>query len=326
MRVGYIPPMPVEVFAASPHEAENLWSAFVLAPDRAPWLETARLAGLRENTSTWSRCLYALAREREVQVIYHPEPGVPQEVRAVLKRLGDQGVSIRPFHFPLLRSTERLQEALEALCRELEVEPRVLKSALDQWSHVRVALRRFDALQHKNGAFPSQAYVGALARAMNPGKDIEGHRREVERQILEFEGVRQGRWSRIGFIGMTPYRADLFRVLDEAGALIVYDEWGLENNPQGAAHDLVTHYHQSSLPYGLKRREERILREIAERRLRGLILGVECLCQSIREEGFFRSTLPVPVFTFDNCKGDRLTTSEEEPLRRFLTELAAGAA
>jgi len=324
MRVGFIPPMPVEVFAASPHEAENLWSAFALAPDRGPWLETARLAGLKESTSIWARCLYALVREHEHQMIWFPEPGTPQEVRAVLALLADQGVAVRPFHFPLLRSTDRLQEALDGLCRDLDVDLRRLKSALDQWAHVRVALRRFDSLQHKNGAFPSTAYVNALARAMNPGKDIEGHRREVERQILEFEGARQGRWIKVGFIGLTPYREDLFRALDEAGAVVVYDEWGIENNPTGAAHDLVAHYHQSSLPYGIKRRQERILKEIGERRLRGLILGVECLCHSIREEGFFRSTLPVPVFTFDNCHGGTLLPSEEEPLRRFLAECATG--
>ena len=75
MRVGYIPPMPVEVFSASPHEAENLWSAFALAPDRSRWLETARRSGLKDNTSTWSRCLYALARERDVPYVVPPGKG-----------------------------------------------------------------------------------------------------------------------------------------------------------------------------------------------------------------------------------------------------------
>lgn len=326
MRIGYVPPMPMEVFSASPHEAENLWTTFALAPDRTDWLQTAKLGGLKESTSVWARCLYAIVREREIRTLWFPEPGTPQEVRSVLKLLGEQGVVCRPFHFPLLRSTERLQEALDQLCRELGVETRLLKSALDQWTHVRVALRRFDALQHKNGAFTSAAYVQALVRAMNPGKDIEGHRREVERQILEFEGSRQGRWVKVGFIGLTPYRSDLYRALEEHGAVVVYDEWGLENNPQGASHDLVSHYHQASLPYGLKRRQERLIKEIAERRLRGLILGVECLCQNIREEGFFRSTLPVPVLTFDNCRGEALAPEEEENLRRFLTECTAGAA
>lgn len=326
MRIGYIPPIPAEVLSISPHEVENLWSVFALAEDHSHWLQRAHDAGLKPSGSVWARCLYAHALDSDLQAIYFPEPGVPQEVRAVLALLQEKGVSLRPFHFPLLRSPERLQMAIDGLCRELDVDPRSLKSALDQWTHVRVALRRFDSLQHKNAAFTSTAYVNALARAMNPGKDIEGHRREIERQILEFEGSRQGRWTRVGFIGLTPYRSDLFRILDECGAVVVYDEWGIENNPQGASHDLVSHYHQSSLPYGLKRREERLIKEIAERRLRGLILGVECLCHSIREEGFFRSALPVPVFTLDNCRGDKLLPSEEEPLRRFLGALASGAA
>lgn len=326
MRIGYIPPMPTEVFSTSPHEVENLWSVFALQEDRSAWLQKSHEDGFKEGGSVWARCLYAYSLERELQVIYFPEPGVPQEMKAALALLQKKGVTLRPFHFPLLRSPERLQGALNSLCQELEVDSRALKSALDQWSHVRVALRRFDSLQHKNAAFTSTAYVNALRRAMNPGRDIEGHRREIERQILEFEGARQGRWSRVGFIGLTPYRAGLYKVLDECGAVVVYDEWGLENNPQGAAQDLVSHYHQSSLPYGLKRREERLLKEVAERRLRGLILGVECLYQSIREEGYFRAALPVPVFTLDNCRGDGLHASEEEPLRRFLGALASGAA
>ncbi|MCI4397749.1 MAG: 2-hydroxyacyl-CoA dehydratase [Acidobacteria bacterium] len=323
MRIGYIPPIPAEIFAASPHEAQNLWSHFALATNREEWLATARMAGLSDSAPFWARSLYAIAIENELEEVWYPDPGVPQEVRAALSLLQGQGIRIRPFHFPILRNIERLQGALDDLCRDLDVDQRALKSSLEQWSHVRVALRRFDALQYKNGAFPSLAYTRTLAKAMNPGKDIEGHRRELERQILEFEGSRQGRWTKIGFIGLTPYRSGLYKLLDEMNAIVVYDEWGLENNPQGPARDLVSHYHQSSLPYGLKRRQERILKEIAERRLRGLILGVECLCHNIREQGFFRSTLPLPVFTFDNCSGDGLRPTEEANLRRFMLDCSS---
>ncbi len=325
MRIGYVPPMPAEIFAASPHEAQNLWSMFSTAANREEWLAVSRTAGLSDSAPYWARCLYAMVIESELEAVWYPDPGVPQEVRCVLSLLAEQGVIVRPFHFPILRNIERMQGALDDLCTALGVDQRALKSSLEQWAHVRVAIRRFDSLQYKNGAFPSLAYTRALAQAMNPGKDIDGHRKEIERQILEFEGARQGRWTKIGFIGMTPYRSGLYKLLEETNAIVVYDEWGIENNPQGPSRDLVSHYHQNSLPYGLKRRQERILKEIEERRLRGLILGVECLCHNIREEGFFRSTLPLPVFTFDNCRGDDLQPAEEANLRRFLAECSGKA-
>lgn len=318
MRIGVIPPVPMEPFVASPHEVTNLWSAFFLARDRQAWLDTAHMAGFPENYSLWAKSLYGMVFDMGIEALYYPEPGLPKEVGRVVQLLRDQEVRVSPFHFPILRNLQRLKEEMDDLCRRLDVPPGALGSVLELWGQVRTSLRRYDGLQQRTGAFSSRDYLTMLARSMDPRGDLDAVRRDIERGILDYHDVGRDRWVRIGILGLTPYREGLFEALERHKTVVVYDEWGVENNPMAATTDLTNLYHLCSLPYGLKRRQERILKEAGARRMRGLILGVEYLCESIRDEGFFRANLGLPVYTLENRGGAPLTPAEEHSLNRFI--------
>ncbi len=321
MKIGVIPPVPMEPFVASHHEVVNLWSAFFLQQDRASWMDTARLAGFPENFSPWAMGLYGLVCERGLEAVFYPETGVPREVLKVLRLLGEQEIRLIPFSFPLLRNQQRLGEELDNLCKRLDVDPAVLETVMETWQQVRTVLRRFDGLQQRTGAFSSRDYSAMLARSMDPRGDLEGLRREIERGILDYRDLNRERWVRLGILGLTPYRGGFYGLLEQAKAVVIYDEWGVENNPMSASTDLSVLYHQCSLPYGLKRRLERIQREAATRRLHGVILGVEYLSDCLRDEGFFKANLGLPVHTVENRGGELLSPPEEKALLRFLDQL-----
>lgn len=325
MKIGVVPPVPMEPFAASTSEVVNLWSVFFLEQQREPWMEAAGAAGFPENFSLWARCLYAIACERGVEMIFYPEPGTPKEVAKALSLLQARGVRVERFCFPLLRNEARLKEEMERLQKALNIDPGVLDSILEQILQVRTVLRRFDGLQQRSMAFPSWDYAAMLARCMDPRGDLEGLRKEIEKGILNYRDLGQERWTRIGVLGLTPYREGFYQAMEQHRAVVVYDEWGVENNPMAATSDMTHLYHQCSLPYGLKRRQDRILKEAAVRRVRGFVLGVEYLCDSLREEGFFRANLGLPVHTIENRGGPALSAAEEKGLSRFLEGLARGA-
>lgn len=325
MKIGVIPPVPMEPFVASTHQVTNLWSAFFLESERSPWLETARLAGFPENFSLWARCLYGIVCDRGLEAVFYPEPGTPKEVAKALKLLAGHGVKISPFSFPLFRNDQRLKGEFDRLSRELGVEAGLLVSILEQVQQVRTVLRRFDGLQQRSMAFPSKEYVGMLARSMDPRGNLEGLRRDIEKAILDYRDLGQDRWTRVGIIGLTPYRDGFYEALQQYRAVVVYDEWGVENNPMAATSDLNHLYHLCSLPYGLKRRQERILREAAVRKLRGIVLGVEYLCDSLREEGYFRANMEIPVHTVENRGDSALSSAEQNGLKRFLDSCARSA-
>ncbi len=320
MKIGVIPPVPMEPFSASPHEAANLWSTFFLARDREAWVETARLAGFPDNFSLWARCLYGMVFETATQTVYYPEPGLPKEVARVLQLLSEQDVRVVPFSFPILRNEGRLRDELAKLFEGLEVAPGVLETVLARWSEVRTSLRRFDGLQQRSAGFSSREYVSMLAQCMDPRRDVESIRREVEAGILTYQDVGRDRWTRVGILGLTPYREGFYEMLEKHKAVVVYDEWGVENNPMATATDLVNLYNRCPLPYGLKRRQERALREIVSRRIRGIILGVEYMCENIRDEGFFRANLGLPVLVLESARGVPLADMEAHQLERFLSE------
>jgi len=325
MKIGVIPPVPMEPFVASTHQVTNLWAAFFLQEERAPWLETAALAGFPENFSLWARCLYGIACDRGLEAIYYPEPGTPKEVAKAIKLLQGQGLKVSPFSFPLFRNDQRLKSEFDRLSKELGVEAGVLGPILEQVQQVRTVLRRYDGLQQRTMAFPSQGYVGMLARSMDPRGDLEGLRREIEKAILDYRDLGQDRWTRIGIIGLTPYRPGFYEALERHRAAVAYDEWGVENNPMAPTSDLNHLYHLCSLPYGLKRRHERIAREASVRKLRGIVLGVEYLCDSLREEGYFRANLGIPVHTVENRGDSALSSAEQNAFKRFLDSVARSA-
>jgi hypothetical protein len=311
----------MEPFVASTHEVVNLWTAFFLEADRRSALETAGVAGFPENFSLWARFLYGFACEQRLEAVCYPKLSQRHEVLQVIERLAQAGVEPIPFEFPLFRNEERLRGQIDTLRRRLDVEPGVLEAVADQLLQVRTVLRRFDGLQQRTGAFASWDYVAMLARTMNPGRDFEGLRRTVEKGILDYRDLGRDRWTRIGILGMPPCRESLYQALEARKAVVVYDEWGVENNPMTSSLDLATVYHHCSLPYGLKRRQDRILRETSSRRIRGFILGVEYLCDSLRDEGFFRAALALPVLTVENRGGGPLTPAETRSLERFLDQV-----
>lgn len=325
MKIGVIPPVPMEPFLASAHEVTNLWSTFFLGPDRRSWVETAHMAGFPENYSLWAKSLYGMVFEMGLEAVYYPEPGLPKEVQRVIQLLREQEVRTEPFNFPLLRNPERLKAEMESLCSRLRVEPAALESGLERCLQVRTTLRRYDGLQQRTGAFSSKDYLTMLTRCMDPRGDFEATRKEIERGILDYQDVGRDRWVRIGLLGLTPYRERFYDALERLRAVVVYDEWGVENNPMAAASDLTSLYHLCSLPYGLKRRLERTLREAQARKVRGFILSVEYLCESVRDEGFFRANLGMPVHTLESRGGAPLSPAEESALQRFLALCGSGA-
>lgn len=318
MRIGVIPPVPMEPFVASRHEVVNLWSAFFTAQDRESLQETALMAGFPANFSPYARFLYGFLFDRSIETVFYPEPGLPKEIRQALVLASQQGVEIVPFSFPLFRNEARLRQALEDLRRRLEVEAGILEEVLRRIQEVRTSLRRYDGLQARTGGYDSWPYVALLARAMDPRGDLAALRREVERAILDLCDRGRDRWCRVGLIGLPPYRPAFYEALEAMRAVVVYDEWGLENNPMAPTTDLTGLYHACTLPYGNQRRLERILKEVAARRIRAVVLGVEYLCDSLRDEGFFRAHLPVPVAVFENRGGASLSSAEERALRRLV--------
>jgi hypothetical protein len=323
MRIGVIPPIPIEVFTASPHEVINLWSAFFLETDRGPLLETARMAGFPDNFSHCARSIYGLVCDLDIKSVFYPHPGIPKELTHALQQLGEHDVEVVPFAFPLLRNEERLRGEIDGLCIRLGVDPGVLSMVMEQWQQVRTVLRRFDGLQQRTGAFSSQDYVTMLAKSMDPRGDLEELRKTIERGILDYKDLGRDRWTRIGILGLPPWREGFYDILEKNRAVVVYDEWGVENNPMSASFDLAHVYHMSSLPYGLKRRQERIMKEAAARKIRGFVLGVEYIRDSLRDEGFFRNALGLPVFTIENRGGGGLSSAEAGGLERFLAQLGS---
>jgi hypothetical protein len=243
-------------------------------------------------------------------------------VGRALEALGAAGFPLRAFRFPLLKNLEKTRESVAGLCSAYPADAGAVGALVEQWSHARISVKRMDALQGRNAAYPSVHYIQTLARAMDPQGDMESLRRDVEGRNLENQGLTRESWVHLALVGTPPRRPEFWAALEEFRAVVVYDEWGTECNALHPVHDLAALWDHCSLPFGIKPRLERILKEISSRRVHGALWCAEGLADSLREESFFRGALPVPVHTVDNARSGPLDGPEADSLWRFFTQCA----
>jgi hypothetical protein len=318
VKVGVIPPAPIEALLAGGHQVVNLWTAFFLAAPEGTDSAPAPLRDSSRPETPWGRFLVEAPSALGVEEIVHPAQGMAPATGRAVEALRAAGVALRPFRFPLLRNLEKTRDAVSAFCAAYGSDPGAVGSILEQWSHARISLKRMDALQGRNAAYPSLHYIETLVRAMDPMGDMEGLRKCVESRILENQGFVRESWARLAWIGIPSRRRELWAALEEMNAVVVYDEWGTECNALHPVHDLAALWNHCSLPFGLKPRQERILREFSGRKIQGVLWGAEGLADSLREEAFFRTAFGVPVHTVDNARVGPLDPRERESLARFI--------
>ena len=320
MNIGFVPPVPMEPALAGGHRAVNLWTAYFLgAPlEGAPLADAAPAAG----ETPWSQFLLSAPRDMGLEEVVFPSTGMPPAAVHALEALGASGFPLRTFRFPLLRNLEKTRASVSELCSAYGAGQGAVGALVEQWSHIRISVKRMDALQGRNAAYPSPHYLQTLARAMDPMGDLEGLRREVESRNLENPGLSRESWTHLALVGPPPRRPELWAALEELRAVVVYDEWGTECNALHPVRDLAALWDHCSLPFGLKPRQERLLKEFASRKVHGALWCAEGLADSLREESFFRGALPVPVHTVDNARSGPLEATEADSLARFVTRCA----
>ena len=128
---------------------------------------------------------------------------------------------------------------------------------------------------------------------------------------------------RLGLLGVPPICTDLFEVLAEMGAEVVFSETPRQFAMPALGADLVEQYARYTYPYDVFGRLDDVERECGLRRVEGAIHYVQSFCHRQVQDRLVRERLDLPVLTLECDRPGPLDAASRTRLEAFVELLEA---
>jgi benzoyl-CoA reductase/2-hydroxyglutaryl-CoA dehydratase subunit BcrC/BadD/HgdB len=126
---------------------------------------------------------------------------------------------------------------------------------------------------------------------------------------------------RLAYIGVPPIFTDLYPVLEEMGARVVFNEVQRQFAMPGAAADIKEQYWRYTYPYGAFVRIADIEKQLAMRKIDGILHYTQTFCYRQIEDMIFRKKLPWPLLTLEGDKPGPVDARTRMRLETFVDML-----
>lgn len=302
-RIGITTTIPVEVIYAAGGVPVDLNNAFISHPDRRAFVEEAEIAGFPATTCGWIKGIYAAARRAGVEAVVGVMAGDCSNTQALLEIWRYEGLETIPFAYPYDRSPEVLSGEIDRLCRRLGTTREAAEAQKARLDPVRARALEVDRLTWEEDRVTGFENHLSLVSASDFEGDPEAYARRMDALLGEAAGrPRRGEAVRLGFLGVPPIIEGLYPFLESLGARVVYNETQRQFCLPYLGEPLAAAYTRFTYPYGIFARLEDIRREVARRRIGGVLHYVQSFCFRQMEDMLLRKSLDVPVLTLE---GDR---------------------
>jgi len=316
LKVGFTTSIPVEVLVAAGAVPVDLNNVFVTSASPAGLVAQAEQAGLPRTVCGWVKGIYAAALAAEdLAAIIAVTQGDCSNTHALIELFQYQGRRVIPFAYPYDRSQAALAVEVEKLLRIFGVTSGEALEAKRRLGRIRRTLLRVDELTWREGKVSGEENHRFLVSASDFNGDPDRFEAEVEEFLREAEGrLAAPGGLRLGYLGVPPIWEDLYKVVEEAGARVVFNEMQRQfamlpsvegeggQESRSADDPLLQQYLRYTYPYDVFTRIEDIRREARRRRLHGLIHYVQSFCFRQMEDLLLRKEAGLPLLTLE---GDR---------------------
>ncbi|MDN5294358.1 MAG: hypothetical protein PWQ91_870 [Eubacteriales bacterium] len=323
-RVGFTTTIPVEVLYAAGVEPVDLNNVFISHPDPRRLVEEAEVAGYPRNLCAWIKGIYAVVmKERGVDLIIAVTQGDCSNTHALMETLVHGGMEVIPFAYPYDRDYDLLKSQIEKLMAFFGVDWAEVNRWKKRLDKVRKKVWELDRLTWEENLISGREnhYFQVCCSDFNGNPDRFA--REVEEALNQARRREPFRDRvRLGYIGVPPIMTDLYDYLEERGARVVYNEVQRQFSMPFATDDLVEQYALYTYPYDIFWRLEDIEREIARRRIDGVIHYAQSFCYRQIQDLIIRERLKVPVLTIEGDKPKWLDARTKMRLDAFVEMLA----
>lgn len=322
--IGITTTVPAEILIAAGYKMTDLNNVFVGSGQAAEYINYAENRGFPKNTCTWIKGLFGVCMQNNIKEIAGVVEGDCSNSRALLSVFREFGIKVYPFAYPHDRRQENVKASIQDFMKQFGVSLNQAEKVRSRLSSIRALARRIDELTYRDGKA-----TGFENHLLQIGlSDFGGDESECERVLLEKVAEIEARMPqtdllRLGFIGVPPMMADIFDYVEERGARFVYNEVQREFAFPRAelAGDIFEQYRDYTYPYDIDFRLTEMRKQIAERKLTGIIHYVQSFCHRAIDDIILKRTLDLPVMTIEGDRSDSLDMRTKLRLDAFIDML-----
>jgi benzoyl-CoA reductase/2-hydroxyglutaryl-CoA dehydratase subunit BcrC/BadD/HgdB len=323
--VGLTTTVPVEFILAAGLRPADLNNLFIADAGRDRLIARAELDGYPESTCGWIKGIYATVLTRGIGRIVAVTQGDCSQTHAMLETLQAEGVEVFPFAYPYDRDVGLLEAQMSRMAQYFGTTWEAARRVRHELRPLREQLAELDRLTWDGGRVTGQENHLALVGASDFEGDVEGYAVSVGNVLAEASRRRpvEGR-VRLGVVGVPPIISDFFEVVAKLGGQVVFNEVQRQfaMTPYLDC-DLLEQYRRYTYPYDVFGRIEDIQREIALRRIDGVIHYVQTFCFRQIQDLLLKRELPVPVLTIQGDKPAPMDARNRLRVEAFLETLEA---
>ncbi|MBJ6725397.1 2-hydroxyacyl-CoA dehydratase family protein [Geomesophilobacter sediminis] len=302
-RVGFTSTIPLEVLVAAGAVPVDLNNIFITNPQSNDYIEEAELAGFPRNVCGWIKGIYGAVVASGVTEMIAVTEGDCSYTKALMEVLSLQGVRTYPFAYPGGREPELLRAEIEKLMAAFGVGWSEVHAAKARLDAIRLKVKEIDRLTWEENRVTGAEnhYYQVCTSDMNG--DAEAFEAEVDTFLARAkERTPMQQQLRLAYLGVPPIISGLYQFVETQNARVVFNETQRQFAMPYGCPDLVEQYRAYTYPYDIFHRLADIKKELAARRIDGVIHYVQSFCFRQIEDMVLRRELSLPILTLEGDK------------------------
>ncbi len=323
-KIGITTTVPIEILLAANCNVIDLNNVFISGEKYSEDIERAERDGFPKSSCAWIKGIYGACLRFGIEEIVGVQEGDCSNTVALLEVLKTKGIKVHHFSYPSSHDINDITIEMNKFMKVFNVRLEQAESVRKALNNIRNKAKVIDELTYiDNRATGFENHISQVTLSDfdgNPKKCMEF----LEAKISEIT-KRQPRKQalRIGYIGVPPMTCDIYEYVERFNACFVYNEVQREFAFPRAeqTRNIYEQYYDYTYPYDLEFRLIEIKKQIALRRLDGIVHYTQSFCHRAIQDIVIKQQLDIPVFTIEGDKSNCLDSRTKLRLEAFLDML-----
>lgn len=325
-RIGMTTSVPIEIILAAGDTPIDLNNIFITDENPQKFLDIAELAGYPRGTCAWIKGIYGVVVSGAAQVdcVVAVTQGDCSNTHALMETLELENIETIPFGYPFGKDRNALEFEMTNLAKRLGTTISAAEEVRLALNQVRGTLRELDNMTWEGGLVTGEENHRYLVNASDLNGDPNEFSKNLEAFLLNCRKrkIEDKNGLRLGYVGVPSIFTDLYEVIADYGAKVVFNETQRQFAMLGDYKNLIDQYLEYTYPYGIFPRLEDISFAVGERAIDGVIHYAQSFCFRQIEDLILRKRLNVPVLTLEGDRPGKMDARTKTRLEAFIEMLS----
>lgn len=323
-KIGLTTTVPVEVLIAAGYTPVDLNNIFITSENHLKYIDIAEKDGFPKSLCAWIKGIYGVCIDNNIKEIVGVMEGDCSNTKALIEVLQLKGVKVYPFSFPHSHKLQDVENEIRKFMHLFNVSEEEVEGIRQRLNKTRELAKEIDKLTYidnKTNGFENHLYQVSLS-------DFNGNIDEFEAEIkATIEKVKKrepiNKKLRLGYIGVPPMTADIYKFVENFDAHFVYNEVQREFAfaRGNEANNIFEQYYDYTYPYNTEFRITELKKQIEERKLDAIIHYTQAFCYRAVEDIVIKKELDIPILNIEGDKLNSLDARTKLRLEAFLDML-----